>query len=70
MIINMLFVGGLVVYFGSVVYWVVKYGVIGLIKVVVLELVMKKVCVNVLCLGGMMIDMFCIFIDNNLGVEE
>lgn len=50
-IINIVFVYVLVVLFYKFVYVVVKYGIVGLIKIVVLEVVEQGIIVNVICLG-------------------
>lgn len=50
-IINMVFVYVFVVFLYKLVYVVVKYGIVGLIKVVVLEGVEYGICCNVICLG-------------------
>lgn len=47
----MVLINGLIGFVGKVGYNSVKYGVIGLIKVVVLECVCDGIIVNVLCLG-------------------
>lgn len=53
-IINLVFVYGLVVFFFKLVYVVVKYGMVGLMKIVVLEIVEYGVMCNVICLGYVM----------------
>lgn len=58
-IINILFVNGLVGFVGKFVYNSVKYGVIGLIKVGVLEGVFYGIIVNVFCLGYVDIKFVC-----------
>lgn len=57
-IINIVFVVGLCFVFMISVYSVFKYGVVGFIKLVVVEYVRVNICINVVCLS--FVDIFMV----------